>query len=1072
MKRINIGLLLKRTLLPLLMVASLILAACNKGGNTETSDAVTTGDPGGTGNPALAKAGPVYYLDEAFMSTLTLVGTGGNPMPSGWDIDTRGGELVAATASEFSIWDKSPEFPVVMEREISEVKQGTVTFETAFILKTADGEFYYAIKNSAGDIILKLFTQKDELGYADASGAFQRLSRCDVMLEYALSVDLNLDSGKADIRVNGKRMATVDLLSEKSDMKYITVGTTDAGKAYVILKFVRVFQNYLINEKFISAAGNISDRWEVQETNKGYCELVTKSGSTYPDQYSLSMFSGGSGENIGITQRFDRAKGNFVFQTSFLLTKRLDDVEFLLHSGSESVVTVRTSGENILYGTKALYPYQADLWYILRIEADTRTGKAIIKINGRKISEETFAADYIDGITIRNNSPVRGTLTVDDIYAFVEAEYSDYVPEPVAAKSDGYYIGMQSCSLWRSGYHVGWDAVTPFEEITPYLGYYDEGTPEVADWEIKWMVEHGIDYNLFCWFLPLNWNKSDPIQKPYTSEALHDGYFNAKYSDRMSYAIMWENYSAVVTSEIFREKIVPFWVEYYFKDPRYMKVDNKPVITIYQWSNLVKSFGDAEGVRRELDYLREVCRGLGFDGAIILIQCSDLDAQNLATVSSLGFDAMYRYSWGGVSYNIENQKSRTLTQKSLATIDVVPNASMGYNNVAWNGLRNPYVTISDYKTLLDWFKNTYMTSYNADSLASKMLFLDNWNEYGEGHYMMPSSLAGFDYLDAVRETFTSAPAAHEDTIPTDAQKARINLMFPQDRVVLRHLFTNNVTSPGYIFKIDGKTQTLDEAPANKNNVLMVPFNPVRQVFEKLYVVYKYDAPTKELRIWRDDVSIVFTIGSATARVNGQEVNIGCEVYLEDGLPMLPIKLICDTFGYKLEAESIVILVYTDQYEKITESNEAASDANSGIWEFNVDNDFVSWTPSRSIFNFTVENSLLSGSVKGDYGTIKSGKISVNASTNRYLHIRIKSNAMTGNNLEIFFITAADSVWGATKMLTLPLEKSDDFKEYVIDMGTSANWSGAVTQLMINLCRGGGTFEIDYIRLSSTAITPK
>lgn len=1048
----------------------LIQFACSDDGDAVTTD-TTSNQGGGTSIPTDAKAGPVYYLDEAFQSTVTTTGTNGLSYPSGWDVDARGGELVALTSTEFSLWDKSGEFPVVLNREINNIEHGVVTFDTAFIVKNYATDFYYELKNADSKTVLKLMTQNDEFGYSDADGKFQRLSRCDVMVEYGLSVDLDFDNGTADIRVNGKLLSSVGLLSDDPGLKYITIGTTDSGKTYVTLKFVKVYQNYLVNDSFISAANNISDKWELKATNKSFCEVTFKTGTGYPDQNSLSTFSGGSGESLSLSRRFDAANGKFVFQASFMLSKAMDGVSFKLNNGDTPVVAVGINGENLVCGSKEIYKYQLNMWYILRIEADTKTGKARIKLNGKDIGTADFTAASIDGIAIENNASERGTLMIDDITAYLQLpEPADYVAKPVAAESDGYYIGMQSCSLWRNGYHVGWDCVTPFDEITPYLGYYDEGSPEVSDWEIKWMVEHGVDYNLFCWFLPLDWNKNDPIKTPYSSAALHDGFFNAKYSDMMKYAIMWENYSAVVSSQVFREKIIPYWVEYYLKDPRYMTVDNKAVITIYKWDTLIKSFGDAAGVRAELDYLRNVCKGLGYDGAIILIQSSDLDAPNLTKVSELGFDAMYRYSWGGPSYDIQTQKTKTETQKKLATIDVVPNVSMGYNNVAWNGLRNPFVSMADYKALLSWMKDTYMPSYSSASLASKMLFLDNWNEYGEGHYMMPSSLAGFGYLDAVRSVFTKAAAEHDDVIPTEAQKSRINYLFPQNRVVLRQLFTNTVTSTGYIFKIDGKAQTLDEIPVYENNVLLIPVNPVSQIIEKLNAVYKYDAATKEFRIWRNDVNIVFTIGSDTARVNRKDTSIGCKVYLSDGLPMLPIKLICDTFGYTLQAESSFILITTDRYDKIKTATDIANARVSGEWEFALDDDYESFTQSKSIYGFIVKDSLLSGSVKGDYGTLTSGTTSVNAASKRYMHLRIKCTGTSNSKFDVYFTTNTDKVWTADKMVSINLEKSDEFKEYIIDMGTSANWSGVVNKLMLNLCKGGGSFEIDYIRLSTKAVS--
>lgn len=47
------------------------------------------------------------------------------------------------------------------------------------------------------------------------------------------------------------------------------------------------------------------------------------------------------------------------------------------------------------------------------------------------------------------------------------------------------------------------------------------------------------------------------------------------------------------------------------------------------------------------------------------------------------------------------------------------------------------------------------------------MLLDNWNEFGEGHYLFPTREFGFGYLDAVREVFAPGAAEHRDVTPDD-----------------------------------------------------------------------------------------------------------------------------------------------------------------------------------------------------------------------------------------------------------------------------------------------------------------
>jgi hypothetical protein len=60
-----------------------------------------------------------------------------------------------------------------------------------------------------------------------------------------------------------------------------------------------------------------------------------------------------------------------------------------------------------------------------------------------------------------------------------------------------------------------------------------------------------------------------------------------------------------------------------------------------------------------------------------------------------------------------------------------------------------------------------------------MVMLANWNEFGEGHFLMPSALAGFGYLDALRDVF-SAGGPHTDAAPTAQQKRRFTALYPKE----------------------------------------------------------------------------------------------------------------------------------------------------------------------------------------------------------------------------------------------------------------------------------------------------
>ena len=48
------------------------------------------------------------------------------------------------------------------------------------------------------------------------------------------------------------------------------------------------------------------------------------------------------------------------------------------------------------------------------------------------------------------------------------------------------------------------------------LGWYNEGTPEVADWHIKYMLEHGISGVVYCWYRS---NLNEPVKQSWATRS-------------------------------------------------------------------------------------------------------------------------------------------------------------------------------------------------------------------------------------------------------------------------------------------------------------------------------------------------------------------------------------------------------------------------------------------------------------------------------------------------------------------------------------------------------------------------
>ena len=354
----------------------------------------------------------------------------------------------------------------------------------------------------------------------------------------------------------------------------------------------------------------------------------------------------------------------------------------------------------------------------------------------------------------------------------VDLPAADYVPEPEPALGD-LLVGVHYCPLWKQGSRsAGWEVIVPFPERKPALGWYDEDDPEVTDWEIKWALEHGINFFIYCWY---RHGQGDGVQMA-LEHAIHDGLFNSRYGDLMQFTIMWENQSrgqaGVASEEDFLETLLPFWIETYFKHPTYLKIDNKPVLFIYRPEYLVGDLGSVENVRSALEKAQEVCRAAGFDGLITLGEYRGTQPGPLQSIKDLGLDYAFQYCWPipndpDPPTAIRAQQDYLQAWKDMDVIPFLATVAMGWDSTPWHPTHSAWrLPPDDFRALCEWTKE-FMQTLPEDSLGRRMVLLDNWNEFGEGHYIMPHREYGFGYLDAVRAAFTDAPEPHVDLVPED-----------------------------------------------------------------------------------------------------------------------------------------------------------------------------------------------------------------------------------------------------------------------------------------------------------------
>ena len=785
---------------------------------------------------------------------------------SGWVYDNRGGTPLGAGATFAAVNDTSNQVASALYRDFSAVTEGKLFFEggvtftsgfdgarflftdgasTAFSLETVGKAF--AVRKPDGSLET-VFTPES------ASGSF------------AVRLFLDLDEANAELVINETKIGVYPLLAD-SVSRFAYATTTPAKVTFKPLrtKIVTGFTAFDDFDAYAADTGKLPYGWVSSDvSNAG-----AKSGEAFV----------GSG---AILRKDFTADGDTVIELTAFVPAGVSGTLSLFGDSGLLCPFIVSGGVFKIDGT-TVYTYKSDMWYRLRFEL-AADGSVLFKLNGRRIgvyplrnafSTVTRAAFNFNG----------GSLRFDDFKVFPIEDPADYVSAPVRpAGEDAYLVGVNVCSLWDNDAHYGWNTVTPFEK--PVLGWYDEGDPETADWEIRYLAEHGVDFEAFCWYAD---TASSPLKKPALSAHLHDGYMNARYADDVKYMLIWEcaNGEVPTTLDDAKAYVIPYLIENYFKDDRYLVIDNKPVLGFFGIGKLMNALtfgnkdsadpGDWRELKKCLDAIETAAKAVGYDG--VLFMSTDTSNSYLAAA---GVDASFAYGWGVNGYSVEYNKQKILESAGDGSVYTIPTISVGFNKQAWYSAPTPMMTVSDYAAAHAWVKNTYLPQYAAKAGPFRnMVMLSSWNEFGEGTYIFPcENNGGFGYLDVIRAAYTSeAASAAVNVLPTAAQKARITRKYPQDLVRIRPLGSGETTDGNLTLAVDGRTVTLPFDGEERDDDVYFPFDPTVMLHEKMGVHYAFDGTTLTVYGGNGVKTAAFTVGESA--------------YTVDGLPTVPFGALCE-----------------------------------------------------------------------------------------------------------------------------------------------------------------------------------
>lgn len=310
--------------------------------------------------------------------------------------------------------------------------------------------------------------------------------------------------------------------------------------------------------------------------------------------------------------------------------------------------------------------------------------------------------------------------------------------------------------------------------------YYDLSQVDALRWQCKIAKEHGI-YG-FC-FYHYWFNSKLLLEKPMEMLLAHP-------EIDINYCISWANHDwndgwkassgkekVLIGHDFDDENDWPIHFEYllkFFKDPRYICEENKPLLTIYipniigklnkmlfLWNKLAIEAGfdgikfiyqsafscHSKGWNRSMfDY------GIEFEPGYSSFKKSLISSLNLIKYSHkikniFGVKKSLKRSKKEVIFEDYDKTWEKILKKKPSSINAIPSAFVDWDNTPRKQQAGKVYLGATPEKFKKYFKQLIVKTKNE--YKTDKIFVFAWNEWAEGGYLEPDEKYGFAYLDAI-----------------------------------------------------------------------------------------------------------------------------------------------------------------------------------------------------------------------------------------------------------------------------------------------------------------------------------
>ena len=329
-------------------------------------------------------------------------------------------------------------------------------------------------------------------------------------------------------------------------------------------------------------------------------------------------------------------------------------------------------------------------------------------------------------------------------------------------------------SEWWSPGFTEWTNVSKARELFPGhyqphipadLGFYDLSSVDIMYEQAELAKGNGIDgFNFyFYWFdgrrileKPLENFLSSDVQIEFSLCWANENW-TRRWDGADKEVLLEQSYKSGFEVELFAD-LLP-----YFEDPRYLRIEGKPVISIYRAQEI-------PNVKMVFENLRKLAVTSDLPGLhIVAVESFGLESPGL-----VGADAMMEFPPHGVGASCIVSPPAGIQEGFVGqAMDyrwVVKNAAEkpdrdftyyrglmpGWDNTARTGNRAHFFVNSSPRAFRSWLD--FAVSWTMENFSAKeqgLVFINAWNEWAEGAHLEPDLKFGHDFLNEVREARSS-----------------------------------------------------------------------------------------------------------------------------------------------------------------------------------------------------------------------------------------------------------------------------------------------------------------------------